>query len=72
MAREMVAKSPDMPKKILEQIPSEKQKEITRRMTARRKPVRLVQFTMIHNIYVCAKILGLRFCFKYVSTICYL
>ena len=47
MAREMVSKSPDMPEKILEQIPSEKQKEITRRMTARRKPVRLVQLTMV-------------------------
>ena len=42
MAREMSAKSPDMPEKILEQIPTEKQKEISRRMTARQKPSRYV------------------------------
>ena len=73
MAREMVSKSPDMPEKILEQIPDEKQKEISQRMTAHRKPVRLVQLTLvpIRIHMVCPKTLGLRFCFQYniVSTL---
>ena len=41
-AKEMAAKSPDIPEKILEQIPSEKKAEIVRRLSIRsnRKPVR--------------------------------
>ena len=41
-AKEMAAKSPDIPEKILEQIPSEKKAEIVRKLSIRsnRKPVR--------------------------------
>ncbi len=41
-AQELTAKSPDIPDKILESIPVDKQKEIIRRMTLERKPRRYI------------------------------
>ncbi len=41
-AQELTAKSPDIPDKILESIPVDKQKEIIRRMTLEKKPRRYI------------------------------
>ena len=39
-AREMLAKSPDIPETIFEQIPQEKKKEIVRRISVHQRPKR--------------------------------
>lgn len=41
-AREMLAKSPDIPETIFEQIPQEKKKEIVRRISVHQRPKRYI------------------------------
>ena len=53
-AQELTAKSPDIPDKILESIPVDKQKEIIRRMTLERKPRRYIrrEISFCTDLYV--------------------
>ncbi len=66
-AQELTAKSPDIPDKILESIPMDKQKEIIRRMTLERKPRRYIRreisFCTDLHVYSHPCILILHICY---------